>query len=108
MILKFSLSGGPWIISDSADLIYSRVVDLEIPAWLITTMWSDKNCVGSVDISLAQISCRFSFVNATAAEIIAIQQTFMHDTYIHKDLANELYIAMLEVNNAYKDKDDDF
>lgn len=92
---------------DKVDHIYSRVLDVSIPASLITSMWCDRDMAGSIDISLAQISCRFSIVDATADEFLFILKSFMHDIYVSKDASKSLYNEMLELKNNYREKEEE-
>lgn len=107
MQIKFSLSGGEWMIGDSVDKIYARVIDLEVPASLITSMWCDRDMLGSIDLSLSNISCSFSIVDAPAEDFIAIMRAFMHEDYLNEEMTRSLYSEMLALKKSYHEKEED-
>ena len=106
MQIKFSLSGGEWMTGHGVDKIYARVVDLEVPASLITSMWCDRDMLGSIDLSLSNISCRFSIVDVPAEDFIAIMRVFMHEDYLDSDMTRALYSEMLALKKSYHEKEE--
>ena len=104
MQIKFSLSGGEWMTGDRVDNLYARVVEFEFPASLITSMWCDRDMLGSIDISLSKISCRFSIVDAPRDDFIAIMQVFTTNDYPNDNLTRLIYNEMLALKKIYNEE----
>lgn len=106
MIIKFSLSGGSWITGEKVDQIFNEVTQYGFSASPLTGCWISAKKRGSINLTLNQISARFSIDYLTASEFLQMQSWFVRGRIVEEETVKDIYFKMMGIRDTVKDEDE--